>query len=472
MEWLNYVPKPILVSNPEHQILFLNRLAYSLLGYEPINLARKKITDIFIDYDLADFQSDQLNRQITDFTKTELVWIRRKDNDSFPANVTTSLALINGESFLISVIWSNETDRNAPATLTEQYKLLVKTIDKLPEGIQILDREFRYLYLNDSVVQQSKYKREDLLGFTMMEKYPGIEKTDMFQHLIDCLNDGQPRSMTNKFVFPDQSIGFFQLNMEPIPEGVFIISLDITETIHIREALIEKNRKLELMNTELEQFAYIASHDLQEPLKTISSCIRMLNQMLEGKTEKDADQLLKFIGSATTRMQELILVLLEYSRIGKETVHTAVNCMELLQQVTSDMQMTIAENQCRFEIGSLPVISACAADMRMLFQNLISNAIKFRNKNIPPLIRISCTENPDFWIFSVADNGIGIEEKYQKKIFAIFQRLHLKNEYEGTGIGLAHCKKIVQLHDGEIWVESEPGAGSTFNFSISKKRKS
>lgn len=472
LEWLNFAPEPIIVSNGKSEILFINREAGKLLGYENSVPDRKKLADLFIDFDLSDLVSGEQHSATTELRKTELVWVKRTDGQTFPATVTTGRVILQDQFFLISSIRISEKDLTTPATLSEQYKLLVKTINKLPEGIQILDRNFRYLYLNDIVVVHSKYNREDLLGFTMMEKYPGIENTTMFQHIVECLKDGKPRSMTNEFVFPDKSSGFFHLNIEPIPEGVFIISLDITEIIKIREALIEKNRKLELMNTELEQFAYIASHDLQEPLKTISSCIRMLNQMLEGKTEKDADQLLKFIGSATTRMQELILVLLEYSRIGKEAVHTQVNCMELLQQVTSDMQLTIAENQCRIKIDPLPVITACAADMRMLFQNLISNAIKFRQKNIAPELHISCIENTDYWIFSVQDNGIGIEEKYQKKIFAIFQRLHLRHEYEGTGIGLARCKKIVQLHGGELWVESEPGAGSKFSFSISKKQQS
>jgi light-regulated signal transduction histidine kinase (bacteriophytochrome) len=161
--------------------------------------------------------------------------------------------------------------------------------------------------------------------------------------------------------------------------------------------------------------------------------------------------------------------LLDYSRLGRERILETIDCNHLVQQVLSDLTMAIQESHAVINIDLLPTVSGYATEMKQLFQNLISNSLKFRKRGEPPVINISAEPKQDHWQFKIADNGIGIDEKYWERIFIIFQRLHTKNEYAGTGIGLAHCKKITELHNGKIWVDSVVGEGSTFYFTIKKR---
>lgn len=170
-------------------------------------------------------------------------------------------------------------------------------------------------------------------------------------------------------------------------------------------------------------------------------------------------------------MEELVKVLMDHSRIGSNREITLVDCRQIIEEIHLDMFVLINEKKAELNIGHMPKISAYSVELRQLFQNLIANAIKFRKKNVPPKIKIIASEDEEKWIFSVEDNGIGIEAENTTKIFKVFQKLHNRHEYEGTGIGLAHCKKIVELHEGHIWVESKIGIGSIFNFTISKKLK-
>jgi signal transduction histidine kinase/ligand-binding sensor domain-containing protein len=233
-----------------------------------------------------------------------------------------------------------------------------------------------------------------------------------------------------------------------------------------RKEAVEANIELEIKNRELEQFAYVASHDLQEPLRTISSFIELFQQQYKGHLDEKADKYLSFIGESSDRMKVLIHDLLEYSRIGRKLELSHVDCNQVFQTVCNDLGIAIQESKARIKAEPLPVLRGYSTEMKQLFQNLISNAIKFRKKDTPLSIDISATKTDGYWQFSFKDNGIGIDPKHKDRIFLIFQRLHTRNEYPGSGIGLSNCKKIVELHKGEIWVESIPGKGSTFYFTI------
>ncbi len=226
--------------------------------------------------------------------------------------------------------------------------------------------------------------------------------------------------------------------------------------------------KLEQKNKELQQFAYVASHDLQEPLRTIISFTELMLEQYSGNMEGNADTYLRFISDASNRMSSLVKGLLDYTRIGKNFEVSEVDTELVLQNVLSDLNTLITEKHVTFEIDSLPKIQGLDTEIRSLFMNMITNAIKYKKKGEHPLIKIGATEEMNHWKFRVEDNGIGIEKAHLKRIFLIFQRLHNKDEYAGTGIGLAHCQKIVELHGGKIWVESTPGLGSTFYFTIPK----
>lgn len=246
----------------------------------------------------------------------------------------------------------------------------------------------------------------------------------------------------------------------------------------LQKQLREESKVLEKMlvsvdakNKELEQFAHIASHDLQEPLRTVSSLSSLLEKEYGEKLQGDGKTYLRYLAISTERMRALITGLLDYSRIGKEGKPEQADCNKIVKQVLMGIAVRINETGTHIIVDPLPMIYCFPVELAQLFQNLITNAIKFVKPDIIPEIRISAREEGKQWVFSVSDNGIGIEPRFYEKIFVIFQRLHPRSEYEGTGLGLAYCKKIVELHEGKIWVESEPGKGSAFYFSIPKPEK-
>ncbi|MFA5353061.1 MAG: ATP-binding protein [Thermodesulfovibrionales bacterium] len=242
--------------------------------------------------------------------------------------------------------------------------------------------------------------------------------------------------------------------------------LDITERKIAEQNLQKSLEDLESSNKELQQFAYVASHDLQEPLRMISSYTQLLDRRYKDKLDTDAQEFIRYAVDGAVRMQRLINDLLDYSRVGtRDRAFEPVDTELILDQVLGNLSMAVEENQAVIEHENLPCVMGYPFQLRQLFQNLIINAIKFRG-DAPPRIVISARKRGKKWIFSFRDNGIGIEPQYRDRIFLIFQRLHTRELYPGTGIGLAICKKIVERHGGSIWVESEPGKGSTFHFTI------
>ncbi|WP_075342559.1 YfiR/HmsC family protein [Tenacibaculum agarivorans] len=258
----------------------------------------------------------------------------------------------------------------------------------------------------------------------------------------------------------------------------FIVYRSYKSVKKFNSKLASKNDKiykqsvlLESKNKELEQFAYITSHDLKEPLNTIASFSKILQEDYKSNLDDNGLIILDFIASSSTRGLSFIDALLEYSRLGESEV-TDIDCNAIVNHVSIDLSNVISRNKAIITKENLPHIKGSTIELRLVFQNLINNAIKFRKKETSPQVYISCEkvtpegQTSDFWQFSIADNGIGIPEKFKERIFVIFQRLHTKEQYEGTGIGLAYCKKIIESLGGEIWFDSEVGKGTTFYFTI------
>ena len=225
-------------------------------------------------------------------------------------------------------------------------------------------------------------------------------------------------------------------------------------------------KELARSNAELEQFAYVVSHDLQEPLRMVASYLQLFERRYKDKLDTNADEFISYAVDGAARMQTLINNLLSFSRVSSRgQSFKLVDCNIIVQQTLANLKFVIQETEALITYDELPELIVDETQFAQLFQNLISNSIKFR-RNIPPKIHIGVTNKEEEWIFSVQDNGVGIEKQYIERIFVIFQRLHSKSKYSGNGIGLAICQKIVERHNGCIWVESEPGEGSTFYFTV------
>ncbi len=290
----------------------------------------------------------------------------------------------------------------------------------------------------------------------------------------EALHDNKPYSIDHRIILPNGSIRIVheqaEVNFDEAGKALKMVGTvqDITDRKKAEDELKATLKDLKRSNTELEQFAYIASHDLQEPLRMVASFTQLLQNRYQDKLDEDANDFINFAVDGATRMQNLINDLLIFSRVGtRGNPFKKIDMGAVLEGVIATFRQLIKETNATLTYNSLPMIFADGSQMIELLQNLISNAIKFRTEE-PPRIHVSGEVKADKWIFSVIDNGIGIDSQYFDRIFIIFQRLHKKDEFGGTGIGLAICKKIVERHGGKIWVESELGKGSTFYFSIPK----
>lgn len=257
------------------------------------------------------------------------------------------------------------------------------------------------------------------------------------------------------------------LDEEGNPLGAIAVNQDMTQWLKLEQDLLRRTHQLEESNRELEQFAYVASHDLQEPLRKVSSFAQLFAKKYSDRLDDTGQTYISFMVDGANRMQILVDDLLHYSRLTRgDHLHLEVDMKGILEGVLTDLQLMIREAGATIQAGFLPVIQGDAGQLRALLQNLISNAVKYRASERKPEIHVGASMQSDEAIFWVRDNGIGIAPRYFDKIFVIFQRLHARSEYPGTGIGLAICKKIVDNHGGRIWVESSPGQGATFFFSL------
>lgn len=294
------------------------------------------------------------------------------------------------------------------------------------------------------------------VGIAVEHALAGIKPFDMEYRIVR--KDGEVRYIEAK--------GEIERDSEGKPQLMRGTVLDITNRKEIEEKLKHYYLQLDAKNKEIEQFAFIASHDLQEPLRTIMSFNELLVNEYAEKFDDNGKIYLKYITQSASRMRELITGLLDFSRLGNKKILRKTDCNEVLRDVVANLHTAITESGEIIQADNLPIIDGYHLELSLLFQNLIVNAIKFRKKDEPLHINISAQRGNNEWKFAFADNGIGIKEKHFEKIFVIFQRLHNRNAYEGTGIGLSHCKKIVELHGGKMWVESTLGIGSTFYFTI------
>lgn len=321
-------------------------------------------------------------------------------------------------------------------------------------------------YVNALFCSLSGFTQAEILGQDQRMVNSGFHDKDFFKIMFENIRLGKRWRCEIKNKTKDGHFYWLDMNIIPFnnkygkPERYISISFDITEKK-------QRENELERQNRELQQFVYIASHDLQEPVRTIDGFARLLNTNYGLTMDEVGKKSLSFIADATTRLSMLIKGLLDYGRLGRNAERKPTDLNVVLDHVCEDLGALINDSQAEIIRSNLPEMNGFETELHLLFQNLITNAIKFRKKDSKPVIQITSRKEVGFWHFQVKDNGIGIDPAFHKKIFQIFQKLHSNTAYEGSGIGLAHCQKIVELHDGLIWVESELGKGSTFHLTLS-----
>lgn len=355
----------------------------------------------------------------------------------------------------------------------ERLRLIVEAA---PCGMIMVDELGLVVLVNSQVERMFGYSREELLGQSIDLLVPASVRDKHPCHRAAFLADPKARAMgVGRDLYGQRKDGSqlpVEIGLNPtMTDGErFVLAsiVDITERKHSESLLKEKLLELQRSNEDLQQFAYVCSHDLQEPLRVISNYTQLLARRYSDKLDQDANDFIDFTVDATRRMQELVNDLLLYSRVdtkGKEFVNT--DCSQIVAMALANLKVAIDESNAEIYCDELPAVCADSSQLLQVFQNLIGNAIKFRSSE-SLVVSIAAQDRGNHWIFSVKDNGQGLDMKYGERIFVIFQRLHTREMYPGSGIGLAVCKKVIERHGGTIRVDSEPGKGAKFSFTMPK----
>jgi PAS domain S-box-containing protein len=402
---------------------------------------------------------------------------RRGDGTEFPADVRFTMC----DSDVIAAVRDVSDRHRILEELREANSFLDSIVENIPDMIFVKRAgDHMFVRFNRAGEELIGIPRSVLIGKTDHDFYPK-EQADFFhlkdretlenRKLVDIPEEPIQTREKGERILHTKKIPVYDPHGKP--RFLLGISEDITERKHAQEKLALQARELERQaqelarsNAELQQFASVASHDLQEPLRKVASYTQLLERRYKGKLDQDADEFIHYIVDGANRMRNLIQDLLAYARVGSQggaLVEADTN--QLVDQAIANLDVAIKESGGTVTRADLPRVTVEKTQFVQLVQNLLSNAIKFRGQE-PPRVHVAAEANGAEWTFSVEDNGIGLDMQFAEKIFAIFQRLHGRGEYPGTGIGLAICKKIVERHGGKIWVQSSPGAGSTFFFTV------
>ncbi|MEG4283473.1 PAS domain S-box protein [Microcoleus sp. A006_D1] len=364
------------------------------------------------------------------------------------------------------------TERKLTETALQESEFKYRQIVELAEeGIWVIDSNALTTYVNHAMARMLGYSELEMFGRPLFDFMDEQQKQQALDN-VDRRKQGVGEKHELKFKTKDGQDIWTYLSTSPVldEQGNLLsccaLVYNITDRKEAEQQMLQLTTDLKRSNEELEQFAYVASHDLQEPLRAVTSYTQLLAQRYQGNLDAKADKYINYIVDGATRMQQLINDLLAYSRLGtRGQQFEPADCNAAVQHSLCNLQIAIAEKKAVITCDAMPTVMADESQLVQLFQNLIANGIKFCREDIP-LIQIAARRQEGEWLFCVADNGIGIDPEYADRIFIIFSRLHSRREYSGTGIGLAMCKRIVERHGGRIWVESQEGKGATFYFTI------
>ncbi|CAN5223219.1 hypothetical protein BH10PSE7_BH10PSE7_05070 [soil metagenome] len=478
---LEAAPDAMVVVNQSGEIVLLNLQAEKQFGYRRDELLGQKVKNIipegFAERLLADglrTEEDALAQQIG--TGIELVG-RRKDGGAFPIELMLSPLESTDGILVTAAIRDISVRKNAERHLAQMEGRYRGLLEAAPDAMVVVNQSGEIVLLNLQAEKQFGYRRNELLGQKVKALIPdGFAErliADGLRSAEDAIAQQIGTGIELQGRRKDGTAFPIELMLSPLgsAEGILVTAAirDITTRklaeAHLLQSLAELNRS----NEELGQFAYIASHDLQEPLRMVASYTQLIAKRYKGKLDADADDFIAFAVDGASRMHHLIQDLLAYSRVGsKEKDLRDTSSEGALEQALRNLRGAIDDSGAIITHTSLPDVMADEMQLTQLFQNLVGNAIKYQNPGIP-IVHIEARRSDGAkWTFSVRDNGFGIDPQYYDRIFGLFQRLHKREEFAGTGIGLAICKKIVELHGGNISVESQPGQGSTFRFDLAE----
>jgi PAS domain S-box-containing protein len=481
---LEAAPDAMVVVNQSGEIVLVNVQAEKQFGYRRDELVGHKVTSIipegFAERLIADARrsvEDALAQQIG--TGIELNG-RRRDGSEFPIEIMLS-PLESPEGILVTAAIRNISVRKAAeihlAQMEGRYRGL---LEAAPDAMVVVNHDGEIVLLNVQAEKQFGYHRDELLGQKVTSIIPEGFAERLIADALRSVEDALAQQIgtgielngrrKNGSEFP------IEMMLSPLESAQGTLVTAAIRDISVRKTaevhLVQKVEELKRSNAELEQFAYVASHDLQEPLRMVASFTQLLSRRYKGKLDSDADEFIAFAVDGVNRMQRLIRDLLAYSRVGSRANHLhATSSDEALQQALKNLHGAIEESGALVTNDPLPTVLADETQLIQLFQNLIGNAIKYQGLGVPQIHVSAARKDQERWVFSVRDNGLGIESRYFDKIFGLFQRLHKREEFTGTGIGLAICRKIVEQHGGNIWVESQLGHGSTFWFTLAEQHE-
>ena len=466
------------LDNPGPKIIFVNEAFTKMTGYTAEEVIGK--TPRILQGPNSDKEEiKKLSAALRRWESYEVTLLNYKKNgEEFWINMSISpVSDQTGHHTHWIAIERNVTEKiKKEQELAEISQKLFDTIHSIQDGFYTLDANWNISYWNQEAERISGKSQQEVIGKSIWELYDGQISNVIFDKFQKAKKQNKAISIE---IFSKKDKKWFEFNAFPSSLGMTTYFKDITERKNTEVKFKKMNRSLEvhvkqlaLSNEELEQFAYVASHDLQEPLRMITSFLTQIEKKYENLIDERGKKYIFFAVDGAKRMRQIILDLLEFSRVGKiSDPFEEVELNDILEEIVLLYGAQIKEKSATLLYNNLPKILSYSTPIKQIFQNIISNSLKYSKPNVPPVINIKSCHTAHEWKFTIQDNGIGIEAEYFNKIFILFQRLHNKEEYSGTGIGLAITKKIVENLGGQIWVESKVGIGTTFHFTIAKKTK-
>ncbi len=464
----------IFQSTPEGKFVNLNITMAHLFGYgspgEMIKSINNNEEDIYIN------PSDRLEnlrkiREGVEIVKLETEF-RRKNGEKWIADVNLRVVHDNeGNPLYFEGFVQDITKRKRTENALLESEVKYRTIfENTGAATLLIENDTTIILANSEFEKLSGYSKKDIEGksWTELVFCDDLDKMMNYRDIRNLDPNSAPKNYEFRFIRKDKSMGYAYLNIVNIPGSTQRIAsvVDITDRKNDEKKLYKLNEKLKRSNAELEQFAYVASHDLREPLRMITTFLQLLEKKYKDELDEDANEYINYAVDGAKHLNAMINDLLEYARVVHQEIEfNEVDSEKVLENTLLNLQSSLEENGATVTFKKLPKISGNENQLSQLFQNLIANAIKYRS-DAAPRIHVSAVKEGNEFVFSVRDNGIGMSEEHLERIFIIFQRLHTRGEYEGTGIGLAIAQKIVHQHGGNIWAESEPGNGTTFYFTL------